>query len=149
MILIAKNNIAKVYFNQKEYLTAIEYFQKAIGIFDVIEEKVELLSALSYVALCEAELENESEAFNVIEMIEEKIKLVEDDAIPAIIYWNLYQVYLKFDNQVEASASLDHAYEHLMTRAGKIESAEQRENFLNEISENKIIITAWKKKEKG
>jgi TolB-like protein/tetratricopeptide (TPR) repeat protein len=147
-LALAYDNIAKVYFHQKKYLLAIEYFQKAIGIFDIIEEKVELLSALSHVALCEAELEKESDALNVIEIFDEKIKLVEEDAIPVIAYWNLYQVYSKFNKSNKAEVSLNHAYRLLMKRAEKIGSSEQREKFLNEISENKTIITTWEKKEK-
>ena len=145
-LALAYDYIAKVHFHQKQYSLAIEYFKKAITIFNVIEEKVELLSAISHLALCDAELGQQAEAYKAIGSFENDRKLVDEDAIPVIAYWNLYQVYSKFDKIDQAKICLEHAHTLLMNRAKKIDSPEKREKFLNEVPENKEIMAAWKKK---
>jgi hypothetical protein len=58
-------------------------------------------------------------------------------------FWNLYQTYSKLDRPANAENSLKNAYNLLMTRADKIESKEQREKYLNEVTENRNIIGEW------
>ena len=78
-------------------------------------------------------------------MFEEEINDIEENAIPIISYWNLYQTYLKLELKVNADNLLKYAHNLLMTRADKIESIEQREKYLNEVTENRNIIAEWQK----
>jgi len=143
---LAYDNIGKAYFYLNDFNSAIEFYSKAIQIFENIEMDVDLVISLSYKAMCYAEINNTSEALNTIELVKDNTRLLKEETIPVAAYWNLYKTYKLLNKDTPADTCLNKAYSMLMARADKIESAEQRKQFLNQIQDHKDIIQTWEAK---
>ncbi len=139
--------LGETYYKLEDYHLAAKHFGRSKSINEEIEASVDILTPLSFLALCEGKLGNMGSALELIQILVSQFKMVDTNAIYPQTLWNTSQVYDLVGNQEKAALYLADAYASVISQAEKLQSSEARESFLTKVRENREIIRAWEQQE--
>lgn len=144
----AHEGIGEVHFFNGKYSVAAKQLKMAIDIYESVGANTAILEPLSYLALCNAKMDNKNTALEMAQMLEERYSIVETAGLPLIILWNTAQVFTLIGRPEEARTYHERAYNEVMRQANNIQSDEGRQAFLTQMTQNRAIVQGWEQMEK-
>jgi len=142
---IMLTRIGKIFCQSQKLQRGIDSLKTAVNIFEQIKETQNLISSLSLLAFATMKSNNQIEAKNITRKIEELLKTNNRGSIYIKTTWYLYKTYALLGERSAADHTLNDGYNELNIRATKIQAAETRLNYLNNVRENFDIKNTWEK----
>lgn len=137
-------SIGKIFLAQGEYRRAADSVQRAVKIFKKIDEKQNLLWAVSLLALVEVTLGDRHTAEGTAREAEELLTSASLSSVDPEISWNLSQTYSLLHNSQEADRYLERSYNEIQRLAQKIGDKAMRQSYIENVKTNREVIVAWK-----
>ena len=141
---VSSTKVGELMVEKEEYAQSIQHFASGCKIWKEPQNLSHYVWTLSWWSLSELKFGNVEGALNKaveVETIMAETQPYEDYVIT--VNWNLSQVYTGLGEPVKAEAYLQTAYEEVMSRAGRFKDSNDRKAFLNNISENHDVISAY------
>jgi tetratricopeptide (TPR) repeat protein len=119
------------------------YYQQALGVARDNQQTMDAAIQRSHLALAHLHLGRSGEARRLsqqavaaLEELGERLSHTKD------VYFERYQIVAALDGSEAAQPYLERAYQHLMGMAADIADPDLRRSFLENVTENRVIVTA-------